>query len=92
MIRLKLLPPLTRIVGESEVLVDLDHGPLWLVLERAVAQNGKFRRALSDRAGRLSDEYTCLVNGDRYNMSALGDVEVDERDQITVLLPLAGGA
>lgn len=92
MIRLELLPPLTRIVGEKEVLVDLARGPLRLVLERAVAENGKLRRALSGGAGRLSEEYACLVNGDRYNLSDLGDVEVGEGDHITVMLPLAGGA
>lgn len=92
MIRLKLLPPLTRIVGETEVRVDLERGPLRLVLEQAFAQNRKLRTALTDQAGRLSEEYACLVNGDRYNMSDLGDVEVDEADQITVLLPVAGGA
>lgn len=92
MIRLRLLPPLTRIVGTSEVLVDLDRAPLRLVLERALAQNGKFRSALSDRSGRLSEEYACLVNGDCFNLTQLGDVEVGEGDQIAVLLPVAGGA
>lgn len=92
MIRLKLLPPLTRIAGEKEIRVDLDRGPLRLVLERALAQNATFRSALLDHAGRLSHEYACLVNGDRYNVSDLGDVEVDETDEITLLLPLAGGS
>ena len=92
MIRLKLLPPLTRIVGEKEIVVALPRGPLRLVLEQALAQNAKFRSALLDPAGRLSHEYACLVNGDSYNVSDLGDVEVGEGDQIAVLLPLAGGA
>jgi hypothetical protein len=92
MIRLKLLPPLTRIVGEKEILVDLDRGPLRLVLERAMTQNGKLRSAMLDRAGRLSHEYSCLVNGDRYNVADLGDVEVDETADVTLLLPLAGGS
>jgi len=91
MIRLRLLPPLTRIVGKNEVLVDLDRAPLRLVLERALAQNGKFRSAVSDQSG-LSHEYACLVNGDRFNLTELGDVEVGEGDQIAVLLPVAGGA
>ena len=92
MIRLKLLPPLTRIVGEKEILVDLDRGPLRLVLERAMAQNGKLRSAILDKAGQLSHDYSCLVNGDRYNVSELGDVEVDESADVTLLLPLAGGS
>lgn len=92
MIRLKLLPPLTRIVGDKEILVDLDRGPLRLVLERALAGHGKFRSAMLDHAGRLSHEYSCLVNGNRYNLSALGDVEVEATDDVALLLPIAGGS
>lgn len=91
MIRLRLEPPLTRIVGAKEIVVDIDQGPLSLVLERALALNAKFQRAVLDPAGRLSAEYACLVNGDRYNLSDLGDVDVDATDEITLLLPLAGG-
>jgi len=92
MIRLKLLPPLTRIVGEREILVDLDRGSLRLVLERALDQNGRLRSAVLDRAGQLSHDYSCLVNGHRYNVSDLGDVEVDESADVTLLLPIAGGS
>jgi hypothetical protein len=92
MIRLRLLPPLTRIVGDKEILVDLDRGPLRLVLERALAGNGKFRSALLDDDGRLSHEYSCLVNGVRYNVSDLGEVQVEATDEITLLLPVAGGS
>lgn len=91
MIRLKLLPPLSRIAGEQEILVELDRGPLRLVLERALARNPKLRSAMLDPAGRLSHEYSCLVNGLRYNVSDLGDVEVDATAEVTLLLPLAGG-
>jgi len=92
MLRLKLLPPLSRIVGEKDILVDLDRAPLRLVLERAVAQNPNFRSAMLDRSGRLSHDYSCLVNGQRYNVSDPGDVEVDGTDEVTLLLPLAGGS
>ena len=91
MIRLKLQPPLTRLVGAPEILVDLQRSPLRRVLEQALAQNARFERALLDPAGRLSHEYACLVNGDRYNVADLGDVEVDAADDITLLLPIAGG-
>jgi len=90
-IRLRLLPPLTRVLGEREILVDLDRGPLRLVLERALAQNERVRSALVDQAGGFSHEYSCLVNGQRYNVSDLGDLEVGESDEILLLLPLAGG-
>lgn len=92
MIRLKLLPPLTRIVGTREILVALDRGPLRLVLERAVAENDRFREAMLDPTGRLSPEYACLVNGAPCNASDLDEVDVSERDDITVLLPVAGGS
>jgi hypothetical protein len=90
-IRLRLEPPLTRIVGAREILVDLDRGPLALVLERALARDGNLQKALLDHAGRLSHEYACLVNGQRYNLGDLGDLEVGAADEITLLLPLAGG-
>lgn len=92
MIRLKLLPPLTRVVGEREICVALERAPLRVVLERALAEHGSFHGAMLDGAGRLSHEYSCLVNGERYNLSDLGDVEVVAGDDITLLLPIAGGA
>ncbi len=92
MIRLKLLPPLTRVVGEREICVDLERAPLRVVLERALAEHGAFHGAMLDASGRLSHEYSCLVNGERYNVSDLGDVEVAAADDITLLLPIAGGA
>ena len=92
MIRLKLQPPLTRLVGAPEILVDLPRSPLRRVLERALGQDARLQRALLDPAGELSHEYACLVNGARYNVADLGDVEVDAADDITLLLPIAGGA
>ncbi|OGK80052.1 MAG: hypothetical protein A2X52_10985 [Candidatus Rokubacteria bacterium GWC2_70_16] len=91
MIRLKLLPPLTRVVGEKEICVDLERAPLRVVLERAMADNGPLQGAMLDGAGRFSHEYSCLVNGERYNLSDAGDVVVATADDITLLLPISGG-
>jgi molybdopterin converting factor small subunit len=92
MVRLKLMPPLTRIVGAKEVAVDVARGSLRAVIERGAAGNGKFRAAMLDTEGNLSGEYSCLVNGTRYNVSDLDGVEVDETDEIVLLMPIAGGA
>jgi len=91
MVRLKLMPPLTRIVGQKEVVVDVGRSLLKGVIERAAAGNGKFRAAMLDAEGNLSGEYSCLVNGRRYNVSDLDGVEVDETDEIVLLMPIAGG-
>lgn len=91
MIRLKLLPPLTRVVGDREICVDLERAPLRVVLERALAEHASFHGAMLDGSGHLSHEYACLVNGERHNLSDLGDVEVAAADDITLLLPIAGG-
>ncbi len=92
MVRLKLMPPLTRIVGQKEVAVDVGRASLKAVIERAAAGNGKFRAAMLDAEGNLSTEYSCLINGRRYNVSDLDGVEVDETDEIVILMPIAGGA
>ena len=92
MVRLKLMPPLTRIVGEKEVAVDVGRASLKAVIERAAAGNEKFRRAMLDAEGSLSAEYSCLVNGRRYNVADLEGVEVGEADEIVLLMPIAGGA
>ena len=91
MVRLKLMPPLTRIVGAREIPVEVDRAPLKSVLERVAAGNGKFRAAMLDAEGNLSGEYSCLVNGRRYNAADLAGVEVGEDDEIVLLMPLAGG-
>ena len=91
MISLRLLPPLTRLVGAKVIAVDMDRAPLKAVLERAIAQNGKFRTAMTDQAGTLSHEYSCLVNGERYNVADLAEIEVKDGDEIMILLPIAGG-
>ncbi|HEY7677077.1 MAG TPA: MoaD/ThiS family protein [Candidatus Methylomirabilis sp.] len=91
MVRLKLMPPLTRIVGEREVTVDVGRALLKAVIERAAAGNGRFRAAMLDAGGNLSGEYSCLVNGRRYNVSDLDGIEVDEADEIVILMPIAGG-
>jgi len=92
MVRLKLMPPLTRIVGQKEVVVDVARAPLKAVIQRAATRDGKFRAAMLDAEGNLSGEYSCLVNGRRYNVSDLDGVEVDETDEIVLLMPIAGGA
>ena len=91
MVRLKLMPPLTRIVGQKEVAVDVGRTSLKAVIERAAARDGNFRRAILDTEGNLSSEYSCLVNGRRYNVSDLDAVQVDEADEIVILMPIAGG-
>ena len=91
MIRLKLLPPLPRVVGEKEICVDLERAPLRVVLERAMADNGPLQGAMLDGAGRFSHEYSCLVNGERYNVADLAEIEVKDGDEIMILLPIAGG-
>jgi molybdopterin converting factor small subunit len=92
MVRLKLMPPLTRIVGEKEVAVDVGRASLKAVLERAAARDRKFGKAMLDTEGNLSSEYSCLVNGRRYNAADLAGVEVGEDDEIVLLMPIAGGA
>lgn len=92
MICLKLMPPLTRLVGQKEVAVGMSRATLRAVLEEAAARNGKFRTAMLDAEGKLSSEYSCLVNGRRHNVTDLDGVEVDEADEIVILMPLAGGA
>ena len=92
MVRLKLMPPLTRLVGAKEIAVDVPRASLRAVLDRAAAGNARFRTAILDAEGDVSFEYSCLVNGRRCNASEVDWVEVDERDDIVILMPLAGGA
>lgn len=92
MVRLKLMPPLTRLVGAREIAVEVGRVPLRSVLDEAAARNARFRAAILDAEGNLSGEYTCLVNGRRCNVSGLDGVEVDENDEIVLLMPIAGGA
>ena len=91
MIRLKLAPPLTHLVGVREISVEVNQASLTSVLELALTTNPKFRSAMLDQTGNLSLEYSCLVNNRRYNVTELSGVEVREGDEIVILLPLAGG-
>lgn len=92
MIRLKLLPPLTRLVGEKEIAVDLGPASLRTVIEEAMARDRKFRSALLDSEGHLSHEYSCLLGDRAWNASSLDDVEVRDGDEVVIMLPIAGGA
>jgi hypothetical protein len=91
MVRLKLMPPLTRLVGAKEIAVDVPRASLRAVLDRAAAGNARFRAAILDAAGDVSLEYSCLVNGKRCNASEVDWVEVDDGDEIVILMPIAGG-
>lgn len=91
MIRVKLMPPLTRLVGAKEMAVDVARASLRAVLDRAAAGNARLRTAIQDAEGNFSAEYSCLVNGRRYNVSDLDGVEVGEGDEIVILMPIAGG-
>ncbi|MBI2368650.1 MAG: MoaD/ThiS family protein [Deltaproteobacteria bacterium] len=92
MVRLKLMPPLTWLVGEQEIAVDMARAPLKAVLEQAAAQNGKFRTSMLDAEGNLASEYSCLINDKQYNASDLAGIEVKDGDEIAIILPLSGGA
>lgn len=91
MVRLKLMPPLTRLVGAREIALEMGRAPLRAVLDQAAASNARFRMAVLGADGNLSGEFACLVNGRRCNLTDLDGIEVGEADEIVLLLPIAGG-
>ncbi len=91
MIRLKLQPPLTRIIGAREISIKLHKGTLRDVLETASAEHPKFKAAIYDDDGGFSSAYKFIVNRESINLRDDLDTVVGEDDEIIILMPIAGG-
>ena len=91
MIRLKLRPPLTRIIGAKEISIKLHKGTLRDVLETASAEQPKFKKAIYDDDGGFSSAYKFIVNRESINLRDDLDTVVGEDDEIIILMPIAGG-
>ncbi len=91
MIRLKLRPPLTRIIGAKEISIKLHKGTLRDVLERASAEQPKFKKAIYEDDGGFSSAYKFIVNRESINFGDDLDTVVGEDDEIIILMPIAGG-
>ena len=91
MIRLKLRPPLTRIIGVKEISVKLREATLREVLEAAGAEYPKFKKAIYEDDGGFSPSYKLIVNRESINLGDDLDTMVTEDDDIFILMPIAGG-
>ncbi len=91
MIRLKLRPPLTRIIGVREISVQLRQGTLRDVLQAAGGEHPKFKAAIYKADGGFSADYKFIINNESLNLRDDLDTVVDEDDDILILMPIAGG-
>ncbi|MEE8374231.1 MAG: MoaD/ThiS family protein [Dehalococcoidia bacterium] len=91
MIKLKLRPPLTRIIGVKEISVNLREATLREVLDAASAEYPKFKKAIYEDDGSFSPAYKFIVNGESINLRDDLDTMVSEDDDIFILMPIAGG-
>ena len=91
MIKLKLRPPLTRIIGVKEISVNLKEATLREVLDAAGAEYPKFKNAIYEDDGGFSPSYKFIVNRESINLSDDLDTMVTEDDDIFILMPIAGG-
>lgn len=91
MIKLKLRPPLTRIIGVKEISINLREATLREVLDAASAEYPKFKKAIYEDDGGFSPSYKFIVNRESINLSDDLDTMVTQDDDIFILMPIAGG-
>ena len=91
MIKLKLRPPLTGILGVKEISVKLRQGTLRDILETAGGEHPRFKSAIHDADGGFSFDYKVVINRDAINLRDDLETVVSEDDEIIILMPIAGG-
>jgi len=90
MIKLKLFASLREIAGSKEVEVEGDELSVKQALERFAERFGQEAQSvLFDQQGQLWPSVLLLVNGEATDSGA--DARVKSGDEVSVLLPTAGG-
>jgi molybdopterin converting factor small subunit len=94
-VRVKLFPPLNNTAGRSQVTVALDgKGTIQEVIDALVAQFGpRFRQHLYDDQDRVVPAWSVFVNGEPVQLNRREHLltPVDEGDELTFILNIAGG-
>jgi molybdopterin converting factor small subunit len=92
MLTVRLLPPLSRLVGQKELTVDAAPATLGLLLERLVTAYPQLGPELGPDAGEQAYYYAVFVNGadtrgKQGNLTPLAD-----GDEVVIMMPMGGGA
>ncbi len=90
-VKIKFLPPLSRMIGSGELDVEITDGKMKNLIDQLASHSPKLKAALFEEDGSFSLEYTCMVNHKTVTRDALMDTPLDEGDEVTFLMPIAGG-
>lgn len=92
MIRVKLLPPLSRLVGRKELQVDLATTTLDVLLERLIHDYPRLATELGPESGGKDVYYAIFVNGVDSRSRQGRATPVASGDEVAILMPMGGGA
>ena len=91
MIRVRLLPPLSRAVGVKELRVDGAGGTVRDALTAAGRGHPAFREAFFEEDGQPSSYYVCRVNGEPIFARDGWETRLADGDEVVLLAPIGGG-
>lgn len=96
MIRIRLHPPLTRIIGVREFTLDVVPtvaNPLTIetLFHTLQERHPKFKEAIYDQDGKVSLEYLCVLNGEALPRHEGLCTPLKDGDEIELLMPISGG-
>lgn len=92
MIRVKLLPPLTKMVGIKEFEASPQAQTVHGVLEELKARFPQAGKILYEKDGSFSQEFLCTLNGDALSRDGGLLSPVRDGDELILLLPISGGS
>ena len=90
-VKVKFLPPLSRMVGRAEMDIELIDGSMKELFDRLTAKEPRLKTTLFEEDGSLSLEYSCLLNQGPVPREGLINTILKDGDQLTFLMPIAGG-
>lgn len=91
MVKIKILPPLSRAIGQKEVELQPAIATVRGALEALCEKYPQARPIIFDEKGELSFDYKCMHNFKDISFEKGLDTEVTAGDEIMLLLPIAGG-
>ena len=92
MITVKLLPPLSRLVGRKELQVELGAATVDALLERLVHDYPQLASELGPESGEQDFYYAIFVNGADVRGRQGRATPVAAGDEVAILMPMGGGA
>lgn len=92
MITVRLLPPLSRLVGRKELQVERGMATIGELLERLIHDYPQLATELGPESGGEDFHYAIFVNGVDVRSRQGRATPVASGDEVVILMPMGGGA